>query len=132
MVADQFVLDAGGLVGLNSEGGTIRASYATGDVTGVAPDYLVGGLIGRIVGDSSTVTASYATGTVTGASFVGGLLGYDQGTNTTFTDSYWDTEASGVATSAGAGPARPPVNCKRPPTTRTRIRIPRTSTRTGT
>ena len=99
-VADQFVRDAGGLVGIN-DGGTIRASYARGNVTGVAPDYLAGGLIGRIVGDSSTVIASYATGKVTGASYMGGLLGFDQGTTTTFTASYWDTETSGVMTSAG-------------------------------
>ena len=99
-VGDKFVLAAGGLVGL-SNGGTIRASYARGDVAGVAPDYLAGGLIGRIVGDASTVIASYATGKVTGASFLGGLLGYDQGTSTIFTDSYWDTETSGKAVGVG-------------------------------
>ena len=97
-VGDQFVLDAGGLVGLNN-GGTIRASYARGDVAGVAPDYLAGGLIGRSLG-SATVIASYATGKVTGASYIGGLLGYDQG-SATFTASYWDTDTSGVTTSAG-------------------------------
>ncbi len=89
----------GGLVGVNRLGGTIRASYATGDVAGVAPDYLAGGLIGRSFG-SATVIASYATGKVTGASYIGGLLGYDQG-SATFTASYWDTDTSGVTTSAG-------------------------------
>ena len=98
-VADQFVLDAGGLVGLNSSG-TIRASYARGDVAGVAPDYLAGGLIGRSLGNA-TITASYATGKVTGRSYLlGGLLGYDQG-SATFTASYWDTETSGKAVGVG-------------------------------
>ena len=49
VAAHQFVLDAGGLVGIN-EGGTIRASYARGDVGGVALNYLAGGLIGRSLG----------------------------------------------------------------------------------
>ena len=96
VAAHQFVLDVGGLVGIN-EGGTIRASYARGDVAGVALNYLAGGLIGRSLG-SAAVIASYATGKVTGAS--GGLLGFDQG-SATFTASYWDTETSGVTTSAG-------------------------------
>ena len=57
---------AGGLVGAN--GGIIRSSYATGDVTG----YPVGGLVGWNRGGN--ISDSYATGAVTGT-LVGGLVG---------------------------------------------------------
>ena len=70
----------GGLVGLqrNAGGVTITASYATGDVGGVALD--MGGLVGVQRG---TITASYATGDVTGGrgnqEDVGGLVGEQRG-----------------------------------------------------
>lgn len=60
--------DTGGLVGLNT--GTLIASYATGDVTSTDPS--TGGLVGK---NTSTVKDSYATGTVRGTSYVGGLVG---------------------------------------------------------
>ena len=54
--------DTGGLVGFN-DGGTVLASYATGDVTGKDPSHQAGGLVGRNW-DGARVIASYATGRV--------------------------------------------------------------------
>ena len=82
----------GGLVGANeSHGGTITASYAAGTVSGSS---MVGGLVGANFGAIST---AYATGAVSGGS-VGGLGGFNSGT---IAASYWDTETSGLSTSAG-------------------------------
>ena len=53
---------AGGLVGSNN-GGTVRASYATGDVIGEKPSHQAGGLVGQNW-DGATIIASYATGRV--------------------------------------------------------------------
>ena len=93
--------NAGGLVAHLETAGEIKASYATGTVTGLSR---VGGLVGDTDGN---ITASYSTGAVTGTgSTVGGLVGVQgagrvgvQGAGTT-TNSYWDTETSGKATSA--------------------------------
>ena len=73
----QGVSRLGGLVGLNSSGGTITNSYATGSVTGTR-NY-VGGLVGLSRG---TITNSYATSAVKGDDFVGGLVGENYGTIT--------------------------------------------------
>lgn len=86
---------AGGLVGNVSDGGVVTHSYATGNVTG---DSFVGGLAGGM--GNGSIANSYSTGTVTGNSEVGGFVGGIGGTGTV-TDSFWNTEASGVATSAG-------------------------------
>ena len=93
----------GGLVGTNSrvfrvnEGdiltGSISASYATGSVT--AGRGFGGGLVG---GNGGAITASYATSSLSG-SFVGGLVGEDRGG--VVSTSYWDTQTSGLSTSAG-------------------------------
>ena len=85
----------GGLVGFSRNmGAVIKASYATGNVKGVAQNE-VGGLVGRNDSDS-TITASYSTGTVTGAgSDVGGLVGKNDGT---VTASYFDSTTSGITT----------------------------------
>ena len=86
--------NAGGLVAYLETEGKIKASYATGTVTGLSR---VGGLVGDTDGN---ITASYSTGAVSGTgSTVGGLVGV-QGAGTT-TNSYWDTETSGKATSGG-------------------------------
>ena len=82
---------AGGLVGLNR--GTLTASYATGRVRGAS---VAGGLVGL---NRGTLTASYATGRVRGASVAGGLVGAIEPPGTV-TASYWDTDTSGVASSA--------------------------------
>ena len=110
----------GGLIGVNS--GAISTSYATGNVTCPAAAY-VGGLVGSNYG---TAVNCFATGAVMGNSDVGGLIGtQDYGTtSTSFStgrvigqgsagglvgraypsatapDSYWDTQISGLSTSA--------------------------------
>ena len=75
---------AGGLVG-RGVGGSIVASYATGDVT--AANSMAGGLVGGIFGRKApfdltygggpggSIVASYATGDVTGKAWIGGLMG---------------------------------------------------------
>ena len=120
----------GGLVGRNA--GTIRASYATGTVTG---DVSVGGLVGHLLGaivaayasgdvsgsgnavgglvgqsnSTSTVRASYAAGSVIGdAGYVGGLTGVARapaGDGSSFTNSYWDTERSDRSVGVGSDDA---------------------------
>ena len=48
---------------------------------------------------TGTIRASYSRGTVTGTTDVGGLVGRNNGGSTE--DSYWDSDISGVTTSAG-------------------------------
>ncbi|HOR98010.1 MAG TPA: hypothetical protein PLZ74_06520, partial [Kiritimatiellia bacterium] len=113
----------GGLVG-GCGYSTVQSCYATGTVEG---DEGVGGLIGSLY-DYSAVQSCYATGAASGQNFVGGLAGYcdfDGVVRTCYAagavdgmsgaggligyaeeafiieDSYWDTEASGLALSAG-------------------------------
>jgi len=87
----------GGLVGRNT--GVVSDSYATGDV--VSSDTFISAHFGGLVGQNwdGEVTSSYATGTVTGAYACGGLIGYSNGG--TSSSSFWDTEASGLSSSAG-------------------------------
>ena len=82
----------GGLVG-TSRGG-IMNSYASGAVEG---DGSVGGLVGTSRG---RIMNSYATGATTGTTNVGGLVGENNDLSS-ITNSYWDTDTSGIATSAG-------------------------------
>ena len=90
----------GGLMGRNN-GGTIIASYATGNVnrTGDSSDKGSGGLLGW--NEGGTVTNSYSTGTVTvtGGALIGGLVGENSGT---ITNSYFDSTTSGITTGDGA------------------------------
>jgi hypothetical protein len=88
----------GGLVAVNW--GTLINSYSNCKVTGVSR---VGGLVG-ITGPDQIVSNSYSTGSVTGVDDVGGLVG----SNTVYesngigvSNSFWDTETSGLSTSAG-------------------------------
>ncbi|MFA7710395.1 MAG: GLUG motif-containing protein [Candidatus Neomarinimicrobiota bacterium] len=90
----------GGLIGLIYSG-TVSNSYSLGNVTG-------GTKVGGFVGDfryNGTVTHCYSTGQVTGAgSSVGGLVGErpdNLGSRGTLIYSFWDTETSGLSTSAG-------------------------------
>ncbi|TAN51540.1 MAG: filamentous hemagglutinin N-terminal domain-containing protein, partial [Methylococcaceae bacterium] len=62
--------DVGGLVGYNN--GYISNSYATGNVTGSAGSFEIGGLAGF----NYWMDGSYATGNVSGNTDVGGLAGY--------------------------------------------------------
>ena len=82
---------AGGLVGVNE--GSLVAVHATGRVSG---SEAVGGLVGQHRG---TLTASYATGRVRGTDEAGGLVGAVSEPGTVMA-SYWDTETSGLASSA--------------------------------
>ncbi len=68
----------GGLVGYMLNKGVIENSHATGNVSGSAGGYGVGGLVGT--GSATDVSDSYATGNVTGYSTVGGLVGGNSGT----------------------------------------------------
>ena len=113
----------GGLVGFASYG-TISNAYSTGAVSGNSS---VGGLIGQI-GSLGNIINTYSTGAVSGNSSVGGLVGYNSntiydsystglvsatgsgpnaigglvGSNTgTVFVSFWDTQTSGLASSAG-------------------------------
>ncbi len=82
---------AGGLVGANDGG--LAAVYATGRVSGTEA---VGGLVGHQRG---TLTAAYATGRVRGSDEAGGLVGAASGPATAEAG-YWDTETSGLESSA--------------------------------
>ena len=95
--ADQY--SAGGLVGSN--GGTIIASYATGNVTGTTQ---VGGLTGISSSpNTGKIIASYATGDVTGDRQVGGLVGRNGGsTGTGFIGAINASYATGSVSSDGS------------------------------
>ena len=106
----------GGLVGRLTGSGSVKASYATGSVTG--GDYL-GGLVGTTGTPCSStesyptsIDASYATGavTATGGTNTGGLVG---DTSCTVSNSYWDTTASGT-TDSGGGTGHTTVELKTP------------------
>ena len=106
----------GGLVGQSD--GTIRASYATGAVTG---PQRVGGLVGRLVG---AIIAAYASGNVSGSgNAVGGLVGQsDSGNSFTATASsvlasYATGSVSGGATNLGGliGLAQTPTGARPSP-----------------
>ncbi len=83
----------GGLVGCNSEG-SIISSYSTGIVGG---DDDVGGLVGENFG---SITSSFSIGAVSGNNDIGGLVGTNTN-NGTVTSCFWDTQTSGLTTSAG-------------------------------
>ena len=65
----------GGLIGIMENGGTVKNSYATGDVNGKVS---VGGLVGVIAGHSITTTFDtvYSTSRVSGSNCVGGFVGF--------------------------------------------------------
>ena len=112
---------AGGLAGVSL--GAIRASYATGRVSGrpirdfhdfpyhdldsrpPGCDYSqfihhiggIGGLVGHACG---SIVASYATGTVAGEVPAGGLVGTESGLQVL--DSYWDVDTSRIRVGVGA------------------------------
>ncbi|MGM9551176.1 MAG: Ig domain-containing protein [Clostridia bacterium] len=69
--------NAGGLVGYHYNG-TIKYSYATGDVTGSN----AGGFVGYVENGSSSTVATisncYAMGKVNGSNYTGGLVGYSK------------------------------------------------------
>jgi hypothetical protein len=96
----------GGLVGANG-GGTVKNSYATGNVSGNSSGSFAGCFVGGLVGknaSSGSVSYSYATGSVSGSGSnidIGGLVGANGGS--TVKNSYWNTTSSGTSTGIGAG-----------------------------
>lgn len=84
--------EVGGLIGLIYHYGSITNCYANGSVSGTSH---VGGLVGQ--SQDVSVTNCYSTGLVSGSSR-GGLFGYASGT---ITSCFWDTQTSGITTSAG-------------------------------
>lgn len=102
----------GGLVG-EMDAGSIIESYSHSDITvnfsndNTSEDARVGGLVGYISAAAS-VTDSYAAGYINDlytpgvpgdAAVLAGLVA--ESPSTSYTDSFWDTQATGVATSAG-------------------------------
>ena len=95
-VSGDWAGSKGGLVGANSETGSITASYATGAVSGRGDRF--GGLVGR---NGGTITGGYATGTVSGRSgSKGGLVGGNLAMGT-ITASYATGSVSGTGDSFG-------------------------------
>ncbi|WP_117625022.1 GLUG motif-containing protein, partial [Sedimentisphaera salicampi] len=88
----------GGLCGRNY-GGSIENCYATGSVSGGGDSEYLGGLCGRNV--DATITNCYATGSVSGDERLGGLCGGNGGS---ILSCFWDTETTGIDTSAGGRP----------------------------
>ncbi len=85
----------GGFVGkidLNSE---INFSWSTGSVTS---NYMPGGFLGQ--GFDSMIEACYSTGMVNNPTVAGGGF-IAENNNLTIINSYWDTDTSGMMTSAG-------------------------------
>ena len=60
----------GGVVGKNTDGGTVTACYSTGAVSGTT----AGGVVGQ---NSGSVTACYSTGAVSGTGSAGGVVGWN-------------------------------------------------------
>lgn len=88
--------DAGGLVGVVIDSGTIADAYANGSVVA---DEGSGGLVAYI--EYSTITRCYAMGFVSDDSgFAGGLIGW-QMDGVTIEASYWNTQTSGQSASDG-------------------------------
>ncbi|MEO8777445.1 MAG: GLUG motif-containing protein, partial [Rhodanobacter sp.] len=91
----------GGLVGFNSNGGTITDAYVTGSVSvSVSGHYYVGGLVG--FNNNGTITDAYVTSSssvsVSGSLNVGGLVGYNGGT---LSDAYATGRVSGSGGNVG-------------------------------
>ena len=87
--------NVGGVAGSNED--TLRNVYAIGTVKG---DSIVGGLVGKNYRNSenSYIVNSYTVSVVKGDSAIGGLVGVNEGK---VGYSYWNTEISGLDTSAG-------------------------------
>jgi hypothetical protein len=98
---DSIAASVGGLVGFNTEGGSISNCYSTGNATGTGSNSEVGGFAGYNY-SASTISNSYSTGTVTGNSDYGGFIGYVLGGSV---DScFWDVQTSGqTGNGGGAG-----------------------------
>jgi len=108
VIAAGTTYNVGGLIGYMSAivSATVTDCYARGDVAGVNQ---VGGLIGFI--DGGTVSNTYAAGYVGAVSGGGGLIGKNNFNRGTILNSFWDTQTSGLGTSAG-GTGKPTAEMK--------------------
>lgn len=91
----------GGLLGGINGSSILRNSYSHCTITrdGAEPNNRVGGLVGGAFTSGTTIDNCYSTGKVgPGQSYIGGLVG--QVVDAVFTSCYWDTETSGMTTSA--------------------------------
>jgi filamentous hemagglutinin family protein len=91
---------SGGLLGLNSPGGTVSSSYATGTVTGVVAS--TGGLIGLNNGAANAVTSSYWDTLTSGLATSAGGVGV-AGLTTAQLQGVLPTGFSNTVWSTGAG-----------------------------
>ncbi|SNS75574.1 The GLUG motif-containing protein, partial [Belliella buryatensis] len=94
---------AGGLVGYIYDGAVIENSYSSGEVIAKGSGGSVGGLVGFIRESSTTISDSYTLSKITSdpTLTVGGLVGSIQNSEiSTITNSYWNTDLSGLTTSA--------------------------------
>ena len=90
---------AGGFAGVNGrtspkEGVTITNSFSTGNASALGDT--AGGFVGE---NRESVTFSYSTGQATAPTSRGGFIGVSDGG--TVLNSFWNTQSSGVTTSAG-------------------------------
>ncbi len=86
-------LGAGGIAGTNLL--TVSDSYSWSSVQGHA---IAGGLVGK---NLKTIQTSYSIGAVSGSgAYIGGMVGFNEVSGTTVIHSFWDTENSGLSTSA--------------------------------
>ncbi len=100
VTGDGSNVSVGGLIGQNERSGVIK-SAATGTVTSGGTSAAVGGLVGSNY--QGMVFDSFATGSISDAADSvqrGGLVG--SSTSATVLDSYWDSERTGLASSAGS------------------------------
>jgi hypothetical protein len=88
-------LEAGGLVGESSGGGSIQDSYSLGSAKTDGSQADAGGLVGN---NRSAITSVYSTGMPSAVqkdgSHVGGFAGEDIGS---ITNGYWDLDTSGIS-----------------------------------
>jgi uncharacterized protein (TIGR02145 family) len=87
--------EIGGFVGVNYSQGIIENCYCTGNVSG---NDKIGGFVGHNQ-SGVRIKYCYSKGTVTGNTNKGGFCGYNPAM--TISNCFWDTEKSGIATSAG-------------------------------
>ena len=88
--------NTGGLIGGLYNNSTVSDSYAGGSVSSPGN---TGGLVGRLVSSNRSLSRNYATGSVSGSGSGtrGGLVGSGDGS---CTNSYWDTQTTGINSSA--------------------------------
>ncbi|MFY0696370.1 MAG: T9SS type A sorting domain-containing protein [Balneola sp.] len=87
----------GGLIGTMLGGSVPNVNYSYSHAKTSSSNYGASGLVARQQGGA--ILKSFSTGAASAPNGVGGLVGEQN--SGTVTDSFWDTETSGLATSAG-------------------------------